>query len=206
MKLQPFLLLGATAAFSLLSACGPKAAEGSTDANASSGGSLASESIVATATARMESRSGTEVTGVVTFSELEIVLADRVVDHRVVVNYAFEGLPPGEARGFHIHEIGDCSAPDASSAGGHFNPGGHDHGAPDHHASHAGDLGNVTADEHGRAVGTLTVKPDKFTVAGQADNNIIGRSVIVHVATDDLVSQPTGNAGARAACGVIEAN
>lgn len=203
MKIQSIFALGLFALS--VSACGAKASEGLNDA-IEAAADLASESIVATATAKMESRSGTEVTGTVTFTEIEVKLGERVVEHKVVVAYDFHNMPPGEGRGFHIHQVGDCSAPDASSAGGHFNPGGHDHGAPHDHHSHAGDLGNVTANEHGRAIGSLVVPASKITVAGSADNNVIGRSVIVHTATDDLVSQPTGDAGARAACGIIEMN
>lgn len=202
MIIRPTLLLCAAAALSL-SACS-KSASSTHDAN-DDASARASESVLATATTQLESRSGTDVTGTVTFTEVELKLAGRVVDHRVVVAYDIQGLPPGAARGFHIHEHGDCSAPDAMSAGGHFNPGGHDHGGPDAHDSHAGDLGNVTANDRGRATGTLSFKADKFTVAGHEANNIIGKSVIVHVATDDYVSQPTGDAGPRAACGVIEA-
>ncbi|HKQ96541.1 MAG TPA: superoxide dismutase family protein, partial [Candidatus Polarisedimenticolia bacterium] len=109
------------------------------------------------------------------------------------------GLTPGE-HGFHIHEKGDCSAPDGTSAGGHFNPGGHPHGAPgaEHHV---GDLGNITADASGKAhlEGIFA-----FMSMTGADS-IVGRAVIVHAAADDLKTQPTGNAGGRQACGVIKA-
>lgn len=203
MKSQTLLVFGAFAALTF-SACGSKASDGINDAVEAAVESV--ETVVASATTQMDSRSGTEVTGTVRFSEIEVKAGDRVVDHRIVVAYDFQGLPPGEARGFHIHEHGDCSAPDASSAGGHFNPAGHDHGAHDADDAHAGDLGNVTANANGRAVGTIVVPASKFTVRGNEDNNIIGRAVIVHTATDDLVSQPTGDAGARAACGVIQAD
>ena len=115
------------------------------------------------------------------------------------------GLAPGETRGFHVHDVGDCSAPDASSAGGHFNPGGHEHGAMDHPMSHAGDLGNITADASGRAQGLVT-DLTKITLQPGAAIGILGRSVIVHAKVDDLTTQPTGNAGARVACGVITAD
>jgi Cu-Zn family superoxide dismutase len=112
-----------------------------------------------------------------------------------------EGLPPGE-HGFHVHENGDCSAPDASSAGGHFNPTQHPHGAPEAPERHMGDLGNITADAGGKAQVTRT-----FTgVQLDGDNGIVGKAVIVHAAPDDFKTQPTGNAGARLACGVIRSN
>ena len=101
--------------------------------------------------------------------------------------------------GFHIHEYGDCSAVDATSAGGHFNPQNKPHGAPDSAERHVGDLGNIEANQACLAV-TDFVDPRLSLEGPQA---IIGRSVIVHAKADDLKSQPTGAAGARLACGVI---
>jgi len=112
------------------------------------------------------------------------------------------GLEPDSVRGFHIHEFGDCSAPDAMSAGGHWNPLGHDHGRRGHGEYHAGDMDNVRADASGSAsVGDLL---QGLEIGTGSDLDVIGRSVIVHKGTDDYVSQPTGDAGGRAACGVIE--
>lgn len=110
------------------------------------------------------------------------------------------GLPAG-SHGFHIHQTGDCSAPDASSAGGHFNPGGTNHGAPDAPEHHAGDLGNIEADASGTA--KVDIHAGGVTL-GPGENSVMGRAVIVHAAADDLTTQPTGNAGARLACGVIQ--
>jgi len=110
------------------------------------------------------------------------------------------GLPAG-MHGFHIHETGDCSAPDASSAGGHFNPGNTAHGAPDAPEHHAGDLGNIQADDSGAA--TVDVHASGVTLEMGA-NSVVGKAVIVHAAPDDFTTQPTGNAGARLACGVIQ--
>jgi Cu-Zn family superoxide dismutase len=111
-----------------------------------------------------------------------------------------EGLTPNQKHGFHIHEFGDCSAPDATSAGDHYNPEGHDHGDPAANKErHAGDLGNLQADANGKAHYEATV--DNITLGG-VKNPIVGRSVIVHAKPDDF-GQPTGNAGARIACGVI---
>lgn len=129
------------------------------------------------------------VHGIVTFTKAEggiRVLAD------------LEGLAPGE-HGFHIHDFGDCSAPDGTSAGGHFNPAGHQHGGPDVEMRHVGDLGNLTADASGKAHYDRVDKQ----LSLEGDHSIIGRSVIVHEKVDDLKSQPTGNAGARLACGAI---
>jgi Cu-Zn family superoxide dismutase len=110
-----------------------------------------------------------------------------------------EGLVPGQKHAFHIHQYGDCSAPDASSAGGHYNPEGHQHGLPETENRHAGDFGNVQADDQGKAHYEITVT--NISVSGP-NNPIIGRGVIVHAKPDDG-SQPTGNAGGRIACGVI---
>ena len=113
-----------------------------------------------------------------------------------------EGLPANSVHGFHVHEFGDCSAPDATSAGGHFNPHGRDHGGPDSEARHVGDLGNLHSDENG--IAHLEMLDHKLELSGP--NSIIGKAVVVHVQEDDLTSQPVGNAGARIACGVIVAD
>jgi superoxide dismutase, Cu-Zn family len=110
-----------------------------------------------------------------------------------------EGLTPGQKHAFHIHQYGDCSSPDGMSAGGHYNPEGHQHGLPDTESRHAGDLGNVQADDQGMAHYELMVT--NVSIMG-AKNPIIGRGVIVHAKVDDG-SQPVGNAGGRIACGVI---
>jgi Cu-Zn family superoxide dismutase len=134
---------------------------------------------------------GNKVKGVVRFAEAD--------DGKVTVSGEFEGLNPGQQHAFHVHEFGDCSAADAMSAGGHYNPEGHEHGLPEKQPKrHAGDFGNVNADAQGKASFKLVV--DNLTVAKK--NGILGRSVIVHVKADDG-GQPTGNAGGRAACGVI---
>lgn len=119
------------------------------------------------------------------------------VDGGVRVLARVEGLSPGK-HGFHVHEKGDCGAPDASSAGGHFNPAGAPHGAPtaDRAARHAGDLGNLEAGPDGKA---RYDRVDTVLDFGQ----LSGLSVLVHGGEDDFTSQPAGNSGARVACGVI---
>lgn len=108
------------------------------------------------------------------------------------------GLTPGK-HGFHIHEFGDCSLLDGKSAGGHFNPDDKKHGAPDGSERHVGDLGNLLANEEGKANYEMIDTHISFS----GPHSIIGRAIIVHAGEDDLTSQPTGNAGARLACGVI---
>ncbi|MFT4178366.1 MAG: superoxide dismutase family protein [Thermomonas sp.] len=111
------------------------------------------------------------------------------------------GLKAGSSHAFHIHEKGDCSAADASSAGGHFNPAGQPHGRAGQGPHHAGDADNLVADANG--VAKVNVHFSGVTLGGGAANDIAGRGVIVHAAPDDYSSQPAGNAGARVACGVI---
>lgn len=125
----------------------------------------------------------------------------RFVQHdgSVTVTAEISGLTPGAQHAIHVHEFGDLTAPDGTSAGGHYNPEGHDHGLPEQQARHAGDLGNLAADENGNAHYEITV--DNITVAGM-HNPVIGRGVIIHADTDDG-GQPTGNAGARISMGVI---
>lgn len=112
------------------------------------------------------------------------------------------GLAPGGRFGFHIHEKGDCSAVDASSAGGHFNPTGAPHGRAEAGPHHAGDMDNLVAGPDGTA--NVDVRLIGTTLGGSAVTNIVGRALVVHGGTDDYTSQPAGNAGARVACGVIK--
>jgi len=120
----------------------------------------------------------------------------------VKISGTLEGLKPGGVSAFHVHEKGDCSAPDASSAGPHLNPEGKPHGnmtAADHHA---GDMPNISADEQGKATVDVTVPGLEIGSGGAKD--VIGKALVVHVDADDYTSQPAGNAGGRIACGVIE--
>ncbi len=119
--------------------------------------------------------------------------------NQVRITAQLRGLQPNARHGFHIHEYGDCSAPDATSAGGHYNPEGHPHAMPDDRPRHAGDLGNVATDAKGQANFEITVS--NITISGNR-NPVLGRAVIVHAKPDDG-GQPTGNAGDRLACGVI---
>jgi superoxide dismutase, Cu-Zn family len=120
---------------------------------------------------------------------------------QLMVHARLSGLAPGSEHGFHIHEKGDCSAADGSSAGGHFNPDGKPHGAQgaDHHA---GDMPSLVADANGQ-VDAHFVLVGPTVSAGPA--SVVGRGLIVHAQADDYTTQPTGNSGARQACGVIAA-
>jgi len=109
------------------------------------------------------------------------------------------GLKPNSEHGFHIHEFGDCSASDATTAGDHFAGRNSKHGAPNTDVHHSGDLGNIKADAQGRVDKEETYSFIKFS----GPDSVIGRSIIIHEKPDDLASQPSGNAGKRFACGVI---
>jgi Cu-Zn family superoxide dismutase len=146
----------------------------------------------AKATATLESRSGSTVTGKVTFSEHK-----GQVSMKVVVT----GLTPG-VHAIHLHDKGDCSAPDAASAGGHWNPSSEDHGKWGHAPFHHGDIGNLTADAKGKA--ELTLESELWTIGDGKPSDVVGHAVVVHAKEDDFTTQPTGNAGGRVACGVIQ--
>jgi len=146
------------------------------------------------AEAKVAAASGSKVEGVVHFA----MNGDKVSVHAKI-----SGLEPGE-HGFHVHEKGDCSAPDAKSAGGHFNPHTVDHGGPEGDVHHAGDLGNITANAEGVAELSVDLPSNFLSLAPDANNNIVGRAVVVHGGADDLKSQPSGAAGPRVGCGVIE--
>ncbi len=147
-----------------------------------------------TATAVLAPTKGNQTSGTVQFTQR---------GDRVLVEARVSGLKPDALHGFHIHEKGDCSAPDATSAGGHFNPAGMPHGAPGDAQRHGGDLGNLKSDGAGFA--QLSIEVTGITL-GADPAGVIGRAVIVHAQPDDLTSQPTGNAGARIACGLISKN
>lgn len=113
------------------------------------------------------------------------------------------GLTPNSTHAIHIHEKGDCSAADATSAGGHFNPHGNRHGRVGHGAHHGGDMDNIVANAEG--VARVDAHAQGVVLGGGAPNDALGKAVIVHGGADDYTSQPTGDAGNRVACGIIRA-
>lgn len=108
------------------------------------------------------------------------------------------GAPPGE-HGLHLHQVADCSAADASSAGPHWNPEGHVHGMP-HGESHLGDLGNIRVDDDG--YGKLVLRKAAWRAGDGSQNDVKGRAIVVHAGVDDF-SDPAGNSGARIGCGEV---
>jgi Cu-Zn family superoxide dismutase len=164
-----------------LVACG-----GATSPSAAPSGSAAAKSIEVPLVARSDSK----LSGNATFTE---------VPGGVRVRVQVAGAPPGKVA-THVHEIGDCSAPDASSAGGHFNPAGKPHGLPDGSERHLGDLGNIDVGADG--TGSTEVVVMGATLKEADTSSYLGRAIIVHEKQDDG-GQPVGNAGGRIGCGLI---
>ncbi len=161
--------------------------------SAPSGESAASSSTGPAATAVIEPRSGSTLSGSAKFTGAPEGLGAHV---------EVQGAMPGP-HGVHVHEKGDCSDPKAASAGPHFNPnGGAHHGGPVTPVRHGGDLGNIEVGPDGK--GTLDVVVAGLSVANVA-NGVVGRAIVVHEKVDDLATDPAGNSGARIGCGVIQA-
>lgn len=133
---------------------------------------------------------GNKITGQVNFK--------KIAPAGVEVKINISGVAPGK-HGFHIHQYGDCSAPDGTSAGGHFAVGDHPHAHREDASRHVGDLGNLDADAEGNISVTFVDPQLEFS----GEKNILGRGLILHADADDFKTQPTGNSGARIACGVI---
>ena len=148
----------------------------------------------AQAIGKLQATSGSKVAGDVKFTQM--------ANGRVVLNAVVSGLAPNSEHGFHIHEKGNC-ADNGNAAGGHFNPKGGSHGKFDAAMHHMGDLPSLKADSNG--VAKLNMESNDLTLL-DGPGNIIGRGLIVHANPDDYVTQPTGNAGGRIACAVIERN
>ncbi len=145
------------------------------------------------ASASLESKSGGNARG-----ELKLSASGG----GVMLDGVITGLSPGMEHGIHIHETGDCSAMDANTAGGHFNPTGAPHGAPASVDHHLGDIPNINADSSGRA--TLAASITGATLRDGGPNDLVGKALVVHAQRDDYKTQPSGDSGARIACGVVK--
>lgn len=143
---------------------------------------------------KLEPKSGSSVSGTATFSEKNGIVSFEA---------KLTGLKPG-IHAIHIHEKADCSAVDASSAGGHWNPNFKKHGKWTDAEHHKGDIGNFIADVNGN--GTVFLNTDEWCIGcGDPSKDILGKGLIVHAEADDFTTQPTGNAGGRVACsGIIK--
>lgn len=182
-----------TAALAVLGACAPQEPAPTPEPEPEPAPEVAvavEEPETMTAVAILEPRAEGQAGGSVTF---------RQEGYEVMVVAEVSGVAPG-LHGIHLHEVGDCSAEDFTSAGGHFNPTGAPHGGPEDAERHAGDFGNIEAGDDGS--GRLELVTGMLTVA-EGPNSVVGRAVILHESEDDLVSQPTGAAGGRVACGVV---
>lgn len=146
------------------------------------------------AVARLTPASGSQAAGELTL---------RAEQDSVRITGTVTGLDAEKEHGFHIHENGDCSAPDASSAGGHFNPVDAPHGHPDGAVKHAGDMLNLQA--NGEGVAEVDVLVGGVTLQTGETNDILNKAIVVHAKPDDYKSQPSGASGDRIACGVIQA-
>jgi Cu-Zn family superoxide dismutase len=146
----------------------------------------------AKAVAQLQPTKGNTATGTATFTQR---------GGKVLVEVKVSGLTPGTEHGFHIHEKGDCSSGDGMSTGAHFNPLGQPHAHYSVPDRHAGDMPALKADAAGNA--SVVVELDVITVT-DGSTGIVGRGLIVHAQPDDYKTQPTGNSGARVACGVIQ--
>ncbi len=144
------------------------------------------------AVAVIDSKSGSRVTGKVSFAEL---------DGEVTMKAVVYGATPGD-HAIHIHLEGDCSAEDGSSAGGHWNPTGEDHGKWNQSPFHRGDIGNIVVGADGE--GRISRTTDLWCIGcGDEDKDILGKAIIVHQGPDDFSTQPAGAAGPRVGCGEI---
>ena len=185
MRLATLALPGSLLSTVLLTACvfvHTKDTSGTKDTSASKNAPMART--------RIEGKSGSSLTGTATFTE---------VSGGVTVELRISNAPPGW-HAAHVHEIGDCSADDGTSAGGHFNPGSMQHGSPSAPEHHAGDLGNLFIYPDG--TGLHVIHMPGLTVS-EGPMSVRDRAIIIHAGADDLVSQPTGAAGGRIGCGVI---
>jgi len=181
----------AIAAACALAACSTTA-EKSQPASSSTAEPAAATSTASSATVNLAPASGSLVSGKLNMMPM---------DDGVHITGQVGGLGAGQTHAIHVHETGDCSAADASSAGGHFNPTGSEHGRAGTPVHHAGDMDNIVANAEG--VADINIHLAGVSLGGGAANDIAGRAVIVHAAPDDYTSQPAGNAGARVACGII---
>jgi Cu-Zn family superoxide dismutase len=143
-----------------------------------------------TATAALTTADGVEI-GTATFTQ---------VGSQTTASFHLVGVSPAGTHAIHVHENGECTPPDFTSAGGHFNPLGVDHACPPTTPRHAGDFGNVEIAEDGS--GHLELATDLVTVE-EGPTSVVGKAVILHAHHDDCTTQPTGGAGDRLACGVI---
>lgn len=195
LKAMPLLLLPATLLLAL--ACAPRekgeqVGEAIEEATSSVANALDKPETPPVAEAKVDGGDVSQVSGIVTF-------VDSIGG--VLVSAELSGLEPGE-HGFHVHEVGDCGGDGFEAAGGHFNPEGVQHGNALDPIHHAGDLGNIVADDQGLA--SYSKEIGGISLEEGEPNSVVGKAIIVHQGVDDFETQPSGASGPRIACGVIE--
>jgi Cu-Zn family superoxide dismutase len=195
----PRLLIALSVAAALLAGCGkrdeaatPAADTADTPATTVTPSPADAPAPAVTAAAQLAPTQGHNATGTLTL---------QAEGDALRISGTLQGLTPNGEFGFHIHEKGDCSAPDASSAGAHFNPANAQHGNPLGETHHAGDMLNAKSDAQGVALVDAVATGVSLT-AGQP-NDARGKAIVLHEKADDYSTQPSGNSGARIACGVI---
>ncbi|MCG9128696.1 superoxide dismutase family protein [Candidatus Poribacteria bacterium] len=154
--------------------------------------SVISSSTSKQAIATINSASDSNLNGIATFTQ---------VGQTVMFRVEIQNGSPGQ-HAVHIHENGDCSSPDGKSAGGHWNPTNVAHGKWGEGEFHLGDIGNIDVGEDG--TGSIELSTELWEIGTGSIRDIVGKGMIVHAGTDDYTSQPSGNAGIRIGCGVIE--
>ena len=146
------------------------------------------------AIATIEPKSGSSVSGTIVFSE------ERGA---VKINANISGLGEGPVA-IHLHAIGDCYSGDGKSAGGHWNPTNENHGKWGTAPFHSGDIGNININQSGKGKLTIIDRFDRWSIGGDLETNIIGKSIIIHAGVDDMASQPSGAAGIRIGCAIVK--
>jgi superoxide dismutase, Cu-Zn family len=182
-RISRFMLLSFS--LGLFAACGTKEVD--------TGGAVGDTHAPVSAAAVFESKPGALTAGTVKFIQTE---------GELLIAAVLSGLPPGK-HGIHLHEKGVCAEPDYASAGEHFNPTNQPHACPPDKARHAGDLGNVEVDAEGNA--RFELRTDLLTVDA-GPSSVVGRAVILHDMEDDCMTHPSGAAGKRLACAVVQMN
>ena len=185
---MPFVI--AVAAVIALAGCQPQQPEQRAEQPTATPEPMTAQGRVAVAS--IGPASGSTLTGMATFTES---------NGTVTLELTLDNASPGP-HAVHIHETGDCSAPDASSAGGHWDPTGEEHGKWGEPPFHLGDIGNVEVGEDG--TGSLTMSTDRWSVGDGSESDVVGTSVVVHSGADDFTSQPAGDSGERIGCGVVQ--
>ena len=191
-RVMYYISLFSMALFLSLSACNSSNKQSDESQSASQDQQQPATATKHTAKAILEAASGSKVTGEANFTEENGV---------VLFELTAENLTPGE-HAVHLHEKGDCSAADASSAGGHWNPTMKPHGKRGVGAFHKGDIANMSVGNDGK--GSLRLSIEGWSIGGADSTNVVGKSVIIHEKADDFTTQPSGNAGSRVSCGVIK--